>query len=93
MIIIFFIDTNINTRDLLYEVNEINYNPQINNYNEYHFDIKYINENTLILTLTKFITKEDTIYFTFNYKNNKNYLIIEKIILIKYHFYKIKLFI
>jgi mannosyltransferase OCH1-like enzyme len=44
----------IEKRELLYEINEISYLPHENNYEKYHFDLKYIDSTTFLLTVTIF---------------------------------------
>jgi mannosyltransferase OCH1-like enzyme len=74
----FIIDNLINERNLLYEINEIEYDPKINNYEKYHFDIKYISSNIFLLTITNFSDKYEDIIFNFKYNNINKILKIDK---------------
>ena len=61
--------TNIQKRYLLYNVNNIFYNPSNNNLNERHIDIKYFNKNTFMVTITCY--SNYNLYETFIINNCK----------------------
>lgn len=74
------IQNNINKRYLLFNINNITYEPQKNDFNNKQIDIKYYNKNIIILTITYFIDNNlipytDTIFLN-NYiiKFNNNTL-------------------
>ena len=84
----FIIDNFIDNRDLLYEINELYYLPDENNYETNHFDLKYINSNIFLLTITNFSDDNKSIDFKFKYNN-----IDKKIIINKYEYKKTSFFI
>lgn len=46
-------------RYLLYNTNDVTYDPEENNYHNMHIDIKYLNHNNIILTISHYMDKED----------------------------------
>lgn len=56
---IFRITKKIDSRYLLFNINEISYDPLNNNFHYLHIDIKYINQLTIVITLTHYDEKED----------------------------------
>ena len=50
----FIIDNNIEIRKNLFNVNNVVYLPELNDFHNKHLDIKYFNENVFILTITNF---------------------------------------
>ena len=59
-ILLYNIDKNINKRYLLFNTDNISYNPEENNYHDKHIDIKYFNENIFMLTITYFNNNNDS---------------------------------
>ncbi len=59
----FIIQENIEKRYLLNNIENINYNPEKNDFNNIHLDIKYFNRNIFILTVTSFEDKRNNNYF------------------------------
>ena len=67
------IDDNIPERNILFNIENISYRPDKNNFLHYHYDIKYLNINTFIFTITNFMNKlNDEEIFTFNFDNVEN---------------------
>ena len=74
----FIIDQLIDNRKILFNISEIEYDPNENNYKEYHYDLKYINSNILLLTFTNFSEdNNEDIKFKFNYKDKNAVLNIK----------------
>jgi len=61
------IDNKISIRNNLFNVGNITYTPELNDFQNHHLDIKYYNKNIFILTITN---------FTNNYINNIDNLIL-----------------
>lgn len=69
-----FISSNINERDILYNIRNITYDPELNDMNNMHIDLKYLEKNIFILTLS---------YFSSTKKNNIILKIGKKVINLK----------
>jgi hypothetical protein len=70
------IDNFIKERNILFNVDNISYDPSKNNFLNYHYDIKYLNDNIFILTIINFNNRfNDKEYFILNI-NNVEYSII-----------------
>ena len=72
-----YIEKNILPRNLLFNIENINYNPEENNFYKKQIDIKYFTNNTYILTLTYYDDlniNEDLIYLNIDNKNLQVYI-------------------
>ena len=71
------IQNNIDIRKYLYNIENIKYNQEFNDFQIKHFDIKYFNKNIFIITITNFDNNQinETNYIKLNI-NNKEYNII-----------------
>ena len=94
-----YINQNILQRNLLYNIDNIKYNPEKNNYDKKHIDIKYFTQNIYMITITYYDNlsmDEDILYlninnidyelyikFNNNFSNKKTYFIKTNIDLIK----------
>jgi hypothetical protein len=72
-----YVEKNILPRNILFNIENINYNPEQNNFYKKHIDIKYFTDNIYILTITYFENlniEEDIFFLNINNENIKIYI-------------------
>lgn len=70
------IPKNIDKRYLLFNTNNVSYEPNENNFHKMHIDIKYLNKNHIIVTLTQFENNSND-NFTITLQVNSYYMILQ----------------